>query len=70
MARFAVAFVTPVGNGTLVHKIIESENRESALKTFFEESVDEFYSNNAQGFHYFKEDFFDDTAPSGSIIEL
>ena len=34
------------------------------------ESANEFYSDNAQGFHYFKEDFFDDTTPSGSIIEL
>jgi hypothetical protein len=70
MARFAVAFVTPAKNGLLIHKVIESESRESALKTFFEENVNEFYSNNAQGFHYFKEDFFDDTTPSGSIIEL
>ena len=70
MPRFAVAFVTPSQNSQLVHKIMEGENKESVLKTFFTESVSEFYSNDEQGFHYFKDDFFDDTTPSGSIIEI
>ena len=70
MPRFAIAFVTPSHSGLLVHRIIEGENKDSALKAFFTESVSEFYSNDEQGFHYFKEDFFDETAPGGSLIEL
>ena len=70
MPRFAVAFVTPSQNGQLVHRILEGENKETVLKTFFTDSVSEFYSNDEQGFHYFKEDFFDDTTPAGSIIEI
>ncbi|MBN1759546.1 MAG: hypothetical protein JW863_14560 [Chitinispirillaceae bacterium] len=70
MPRFAVAFVTPSQNSQLIHKILEGENKESVLKTFFTESVSDFYSNDEQGFHYFKDDFFDDTTPSGSIIEI
>ena len=70
MPRFAIAFVTPTQSGQLVHRIIEGENKDSTLKAFFTESVSEFYSNDEQGFHYFKEDFFDDTTPGGSIIEL
>lgn len=70
MPRFAVAFVTPSQNGQLVHRILEGENKDSVLKTFFSESASEFYSNDEQGFHYFKEDFFDDTTPGGSIIEI
>ena len=70
MPRFAIAFVTPSQNGQLVHRILEGENKETVLKTLFTESVSEFYSNDEQGFHYFKEDFFDDTTPGGSIIEI
>ena len=70
MPRFAVAFVTPSQNSQLVHRIIEGENKDTVLKTFFSESASDFYSNDEQGFHYFKEDFFDDTTPSGSIIEI
>ena len=70
MSRFAIAFVAPSVNSQLVHRIIDGENKETALRSFFNESVSEFYSNDEQGFHYFKDDFFDDTAPSGSIIEL
>ncbi len=70
MPRFAVAFVTPSQNGQLIHRIIEGDNKDGALKTFFTESVCDYYSSDEQGFHYFKEDFFDDTTPGGSIIEL
>ncbi|MBN1309381.1 MAG: hypothetical protein JXA18_15785 [Chitinispirillaceae bacterium] len=70
MPRFAVAFMTPSNSGQLIHRIIEGENRDSVLKAFFTESASEFYSNDEQGFHYFKEDFFDESTPSGSIIEL
>ena len=70
MPRYAIAFVAPTQNGQLIHRIIENESRDTALKSFFSESVSEFYSNDDQGYHYFKDDFFDDTNPGGSIIEV
>ena len=70
MPRFAIAFVTPSGNGQLVHQVIENETKDGAMRTFFKESVSEFYSNDDQGFHYFKDDFYDDTTPGGSILEI
>ena len=70
MPRYAIAFVAPTQNGQLIHRIIENESRDTALKAFFSESVSEFYSNDDQGYHYFKDDFFDDTNPGGSIIEV
>lgn len=70
MPRFAIAFVMPSEGGQLTHRIIEGETKDSALKAFFTESVSEYYSNDEQGLHYFKEDFFDETAPGGSIIEV
>jgi hypothetical protein len=70
MPRFAIAFVMPSENGQLTHQVIEGETKDNALRTFFNNSVSEYYSNDEQGFHYFKEDFFDDAAPGGSIIEI
>ena len=52
------------------HRIIEGETKEAALRRFFEEELKEFYSEDDQGFFYFKEDFFDDRVQSGSIIEI
>lgn len=70
MSRFAIAFVTPSDTAHLIHSIVEDETRDLALRKFFSESVSEFYSNDEQGFHYFKDDFFDDQTPTGSIIAL
>lgn len=70
MPRFAIAFVTPSEQSRLLHRILESENKETALRSFFNESAREFYSNDEQGYHYFKEDFFDDVSVGGSIIEV
>jgi len=70
MPRFAVAFVTPSENSQLIHQVVESEDKESALRQFFKEFAREFYSEDEQGYHYFKEDFFDDVSAGGSIIEL
>jgi len=70
MSKYAIAFVTPAKRMALRHAIMEGENRESALRRFFGENAGEFYSNDEHGFIYFKEDFFDEGNPSGSIIEL
>ncbi len=68
MPKFAIAFIAPAENSQLKHRIVESEDQESALKSFFSEETSDYYSNDDQGYYYFKEDFFDATAPSGSII--
>jgi len=69
MPKFAIAFVTPTKEGVLKHRIIESADRDSALKLFFNEDVCEYYSPDEQGYHYFKEDFFDTAVNNGSILE-
>jgi len=70
MSKYAIAFVTPTKRIQLRHKIVEGENRDSALRTFFGENAVEYYSNDESGFLYFKEDFFDEATGSGSVIEL
>lgn len=71
MSKYAIAFVLhSKSNPAICHRIIEGESREAALRHFFDEELKEYYSEDDQGFYYFKEDFFDDRTPSGSIIEL
>jgi hypothetical protein len=68
MSKFSIAFVAPEEEKPLKHRILESNDQETALKLFFEEEISEFYSNDDQGYHYFKEDFFDTSTGVGSII--
>lgn len=68
MPKFSIAFIAPSKVSTLKHRIIESQDQDSALKSFFSDEASEFYSDDDQGFFYFKEDFFDETNPSGSVI--
>ncbi|MCL2182635.1 MAG: hypothetical protein FWB85_04100 [Chitinispirillia bacterium] len=70
MSKYAIAFIVPADKAQLRHGIVDGENRDSALRTFFGDNAVEFYSNDEGGFLYFKEDFFLDGNPSGSIIEL
>ncbi|MDR0306174.1 MAG: hypothetical protein LBI42_04960 [Chitinispirillales bacterium] len=70
MSKYAIAFITPTKKIQLRHKIVEGENKDSALRRFFNENASEFYSNDEHGYIYFKEDFYDETTGSGSIIEL
>ncbi len=70
MPKFAIAFVTPSQKSQIRHKLISNESRDTALRQFFTEEAGDFYSTDDQGFYYFKEDFFDETSPSGSIIEI
>jgi hypothetical protein len=70
MPKYSIAFVTPSKSSALRHRIVEADDRDSALRRFFNEEASEFYSNDDQGFYYFKEDFFDEIAASGNIIEL
>ena len=70
MSKYAIAFITPSKKIQLRHALVDGENRDAALRAFFGEGASEFYSNDEHGFLYFNEDFFDDTNPAGSIIEL
>ncbi|MCI0472874.1 MAG: hypothetical protein L0Y76_04745 [Ignavibacteria bacterium] len=70
MPKYSIAFIAPGETSPLVHRIIESPDQESALKSFFDENITEFYTNDEQGFFYFKEDFFDTTNSTGSVIQL
>ncbi|MGL1936027.1 MAG: hypothetical protein OCD01_13450 [Fibrobacterales bacterium] len=67
MARFVIAHYSEK-QGT-VQKVVELESQETALRFYFEQYAQE-YSNNEEGFLYFKEDFFDESKPMGSITEL
>ncbi|HLV31927.1 MAG TPA: hypothetical protein VKY57_10190 [Chitinispirillaceae bacterium] len=70
MPKYAVAFIVPSETSLLRHRVLDGENKDAALRKFFTEEVSEYYSNDEQGFYYFKEDFFDETSSTGSIIEL
>ncbi len=68
MPKFSIVFVAPVEKNTIKHTIIEAEDQESALKIFFKNEIIQFYSNDEKGYYYFKEDFFEESNPAGSII--
>ena len=71
MSKYAIAFIlNSKSSPSICQRIIEGDNREAALRVFFNEELKEYYSEDDQGFYYFKEDFFDERVPSGSIIEL
>jgi hypothetical protein len=70
MPKFSIAFVVPGVEKLLRHSIVENSDQDSALREFFNAEALDLYSSDDQGFHYFKEDFFDEKAPSGSIIKL
>ena len=70
MPKFAVAFVAPTEKSPLRHRIMDAADKETALRSFFSDEAAEFYSNDENGYMYFREDFSDATNPGGSIISL
>lgn len=68
MPRYAIAVIS--SKSKVVHKIVEGEGRDAALKKFFEENMADQYSNDDQGYYYFKEDYFDPHGPIGSMLEI
>ena len=68
MPRYAIAFVTP--KPSLIHKTVEMDSREAALKFFFKQHVSQGYSQDAEGYSYFLEDFDSADEPMGSILEI
>ncbi|MBD3420800.1 MAG: hypothetical protein GF398_11840 [Chitinivibrionales bacterium] len=69
MPKFSIAFILPDENNSLKHKIVEAENKDTALRGFFKKEALEFYSDDEKGFFYFKDDFMDPNAKCGSILE-
>jgi hypothetical protein len=70
MPKYVIAFVAPTDQKSLRHRIVESPDLDGALKSFFKEEVADYYSDNEQGYHYFKEDFYDEALASGNVIQL
>ncbi len=69
MPRYAIAFIT--AKPSLIHRLVEMDSREAALRAFFNEhAASEGYSPDAEGFTYFREDFDNPEEPMGSILEV
>ena len=68
MPRYSIAFITP--KPSLIHQVVEMDSRESALRFFFNQFVTYGYSQDSEGFSYFKEDFSDSENPLGSMVEI
>lgn len=67
MALFCVAFCDDLKG--VRQELIEESSAELALRKFFAQGIDG-YTPNAEGFTYFKEDFFDAEKPLGSVLEI
>ena len=68
MPKFSVVFIIPSDKSEIKHRIITPDDQEGAIKAFFEGEATSYYSNDEQGYFYFKEDFFDRNNPSGSVL--
>jgi hypothetical protein len=66
MNRYSIAFISPGNN--LLHRIIRAKNEEEALQTFFKEIKLASYTQDDDGYFYFKEDFNFGERPAGSIV--
>ena len=68
MPKYAIAFVN--ADDQLVHRLVELDTRDAALRFFFQNYASQGYTNDEEGFNYFKEDFFESESPAGSILEI
>jgi hypothetical protein len=68
MPKYAIAFVS--AKPSLIHKVVEMDTREAALRFFFQEFVTQGYTQDAEGYSYFVEDFQSPEEPMGNIIEI
>ena len=69
MPRYAIAFVTP--KPSLVHALVEMDSRDAALRAFFRDhAAIHGYTNDAEGYAYFLEDFNNPDEPMGGMIEV
>ncbi len=68
MPKYAIAF-KPDGQ-VFVHKTVETDTEQSAIRFFFDQHITEDYTQDDEGFNYFYEDFTDTDSPMGSIIQI
>jgi hypothetical protein len=69
MPRYAISFVT--SKPSLIHRLVEMDSRDAALRAFFNEhAASEGYTNDSEGFAYFLEDFNNPEEPMGSLLEV
>ncbi len=68
MNKYSIAFISPGGN--LLHHIVMAKTEDEALQLFFKEIKLASYTNDDDGFFYFKEDFNYGKRPVGSIIKI
>ena len=68
MPRYAIAFHYPGDN--IIHKVVEMDSEESALRFFFSNYLSDRYTTDDEGYNYFSEDFHDQDGPPVSIMEI
>ncbi len=68
MPKYVIAFMN--ADSLLIHQLVELDTRDAALRFFFQNYAATGYSNDEEGFNYFKEDFFESDKPAGSILDL
>ncbi len=67
MNKYSIAFISPGNN--LLHRIVRAKSEDEALQTFFKEIKLASYTQDDDGFFYFKEDFNFGERPAGSILQ-
>jgi hypothetical protein len=68
MPKYAIAFHST--DGLFHHKIIEMDTKESALRFFFTNHIENEYTPDEEGYNYFREDFLDPDTPLGNILDI
>jgi hypothetical protein len=69
MPRYAISFVT--AKPELIHQLVEMDSRDAALRAFFRDyAASHGYTNDAEGYAYFLEDFNNPEEPMGSVLEV
>src|SRR5688572_12148191 len=61
MPKYVIAFMTP--KSVMVQKSVELDSQEAAMRFFFKNYITEGYSQDEEGFCYFKDDFNDPENP-------
>ena len=68
MPKYVLAF--HIQNQDFIHKVVEMDTKDSALRFFFQNYIGDTYTQDDEGFNYFLEDFNDPDAPQGNLLEL
>jgi hypothetical protein len=71
MNRYSIAFISPGNN--LLHRVVFAKTEDEAMRLFFNEIKLASYTQDDDGFFYFREDFNytkQGERPAGSIIKV